>query len=177
MKRSSLKSTKTVAKSTEEAIFSILIFNIQGKEYAFPVTCIQEIINYASYTELPLMSNSAHGVVSLRGTGVSVFDLYALLSTKSSENNKCSCIIILSLNDTHASDKKQILGVLVDSVSSVLEISLGQIEEAPHVGDKSRSSFFSGMIQVNGRFVLILNEKILFYRSQNVPLDPEKERA
>lgn len=160
MKRASLKSGKIEAQVVEHSTLSIIIFTVNGKEYAFPVKPIQEIVNCTGYSELPANTGSAHGVVSLRGVGVPVFDFNAMLTGKSSVIGKRSCIIIIDVNDN--ANKKQSLGLLVDSVSVVLEIENDKIEDAPRVGDKSSADVFSKMVQLDGKFILILNESKLY---------------
>lgn len=175
MKRPTLRSKKSIQQMQEQTTLSILIFSVNGKEYAFPVKPIQEIINCTGYTELPPVSNSADGVVGLRGVGVPVFDMHSIISHKSSTINKRSCIIILDMSDPLIAGKKQNQGLLVESVSVVLEIEQRLIEEAPHSGDKGAPDLFSGMIQYNGKFILIINENKIFKgqndHSQSVNID------
>jgi purine-binding chemotaxis protein CheW len=163
VRRLSLRSNKTASQSVEQSTLSVLIFSVSGKEYALPVRSIQEIINCTGYTELPPVNNSAHGVVSLRGVGVPVFDLYSMINSKITNIGKRSCIIILDGADI-AKNKKQTTGLLVESVSVVLEIEKNQIEDAPQSGEKA--DIFSGMFQTNEKFILILNEKKLFGENQ-----------
>lgn len=162
MKRPSLKSGKIEAQNIEQATLSILIFTVNGKEYAFPVKPIQEIVNCAGYSELPANASSAHGVVSLRGVGVPVFDFNAMLAGKAANIGKRSCIIIIDVGDSSTTHKKQSLGLLVDSVSVVLEIEHDKVEEAPRIGEKNQADVFSRMIQLDGKFILILNETKLY---------------
>ena len=54
------------------------------------------------------------------------------------------------------------IGVVVDAVSEVLEISANEIEPSPTFGAKIRADFIKGMGKVNGNFVIILDvDKVL----------------
>lgn len=46
---------------------------------------------------------------------------------------------------------------VVDAVSEVLAIAAEEIEKAPRFGAKLRPDFFSGLGEVNGKCVIILN--------------------
>jgi len=65
-----------------------------------------------------------------------------------------TCIVVLEMND---GDFQQDIGIVVDSVSEVLEIPANMVEPAPTFGAKIRTDFIQGMGKVNDRFVIILN--------------------
>lgn len=162
MKRISLKAGKSETRTIENSMLSLLIFTVNGKEYAFSVKTIQEIVNCTGYSELPANASAAHGIISLRGNGVQVFDFNSIVSGVVSQIGKRSCIVIIDVEEVIVSGKLQRFGLLVDSVSFVLEIEREKVEAAPHVGEKSVTDIFSGMIQLDGRFFLILDEKRLY---------------
>jgi purine-binding chemotaxis protein CheW len=86
-------------------------------------------------------------------------DLSARFGRTASEVTRRSCIVIL---EVEASGEKQDVGVVVDSVSEVLEIPVAEIEPAPSFGARIRADFISGMGKVDGKFVIILNaERVL----------------
>lgn len=179
MKRSKLKLGKIEAVATEHSTLSILIFTVNGKEYAFPVEPIQEIVNCTGYSELPANASSAHGVISLRGVGVPVFDFSAMLAGTHSAIGKRSCIIIIEVKDVNVSHQTHTLGLLVDSVSVVLEIECDKVEDAPRIGEESAEDIFKQMIQINGSFILILNEEKLYsslkFKTKNIENDNLKK--
>jgi purine-binding chemotaxis protein CheW len=56
----------------------------------------------------------------------------------------------------------QDIGVMVDAVSEVIEISHNDIEPAPAFGAQIRADFIQGMGKINGDFVIILQvDKVL----------------
>ncbi|MGZ3790438.1 MAG: chemotaxis protein CheW [Bacteriovorax sp.] len=173
MKKTGIKLGKVATQIIEHSSSSLLIFTVNGKEYAFPVKSIQEIINCTGYSELPANTTSAHGVVSLRGVGVPVFDFNAMLYGAASAIGKRSCIVIVEV-ETAASGKKHCFGLLVDSVSVVREIEHDKVEDTPHLGEKSDNDVFSGMIQLEGQFILILNEEKLYSRLESKSSGMEK---
>lgn len=65
-----------------------------------------------------------------------------------------SCIVIA---EVESDGDHQDLGMVVDSVSEVLEIPTSEIEPAPSFGAKIRSDFISGMGKVYAKFMILLS--------------------
>lgn len=148
----------TPAGSEEEAQY--LTFLLGGEMFAIGILAIKEIIEYGNITTVPMMPTFVRGVINVRGAVVPVVDLSARFGRKISEATRRSCIVIIEAN-TEAGDKQDV-GVMVDSVSAVMEIPRAEIEPAPSFGAKIRVDFISGMAKVNGKFVIVLNvERVL----------------
>ena len=54
-------------------------------------------------------------------------------------------------------DTRLDIGVVVDSVSQVIDIPADQIEPPPSFGTRLRLDFIKGMGKVDGQFVLVLD--------------------
>jgi len=136
-----------------------LTFLLGGEMFAIGILNIKEIIEYGNLTTVPMMPEFIRGVINLRGAVVPVVDLSARFGRRPSEITRRSCIVII---EVEAGGEKQDVGVVVDSVSEVLEIPPADIEPAPSFGAKIRADFISGMGKVGGRFVIILDvDKVL----------------
>lgn len=131
-----------------------LTFLIGGEMFAISILGIKEIIEYGNLTTVPMMPEFIRGVINLRGAVVPVVDLSARFGRTVSEVTRRSCIVII---EVEADEEKQDVGVVVDSVSEVLEIPAAEIEPPPSFGARIRADFISGMGKVNGQFVIILN--------------------
>jgi len=136
-----------------------LTFLLGGEMFAIGILNIKEIIEYGSLTEVPMMPSFIRGVINLRGSVVPVIDLAARFGGHATETSRRTCIVIIEL--VHEEEHHDI-GVVVDAVSEVLEVSSADIEPAPSFGAKIRADFVSGMGKVAGKFVIILNvDKVL----------------
>ena len=122
--------------------------------FAISILGIKEIIEYGNLTTVPMMPDFIRGVINLRGAVVPVVDMSARFGRTASEVTRRSCIVII---EVETDEEKQDVGVVVDSVSEVLEIPAAEIEPAPSFGARIRADFISGMGKVNGKFVIILN--------------------
>lgn len=152
-------SNQTASPGNEEEA-QYLTFLLGGEMFAIGILAIKEIIEYGNITTVPMMPNFVRGVINVRGAVVPVVDLSARFGRKVSEVTRRSCIVIIEAN-TEAGDKQDV-GVMVDSVSAVMEIPRAEIEPAPSFGAKIRVDFINGMAKVDGKFVIVLNvEKVL----------------
>jgi purine-binding chemotaxis protein CheW len=131
-----------------------LTFMLGGEMFAIGILRIKEIIEYGSLTTVPMMPAFIRGVINLRGAVVPVVDLSARFGRRASEVTRRSCIVIVEASN---GEERQDIGVVVDSVSEVLEIPGTEIEPAPSFGARIRTDFIDGMGKVGGKFVIILH--------------------
>jgi purine-binding chemotaxis protein CheW len=149
----SAKQDVIAARDPEDSLL-YLTFVLSGEMYAIGILSVKEIIEYGNLTQVPMMPDFIRGVVNLRGAVVPVVDLSARFGRPPSEITRRSCIVIIEVG---TESERQDVGVVVDSVSEVLEIPGSEIEPAPSFGARIRVDFIRGMGKVNGRFVIILD--------------------
>ena len=131
-----------------------LTFTLAGEMFAIGILAIKEIIEYGHLTEVPMMPASVRGVINLRGAVVPVVDLQARFGRPASAVTKRTCIVIVETGDA---DDGQVIGVVVDAVSEVLELPASDIEPPPSFGSAIRGDFVRGMAKVRGKFVIVLD--------------------
>jgi purine-binding chemotaxis protein CheW len=136
-----------------------LTFILKEAMYAIGILHIKEILEYSNVTPVPMMPNFIKGVINLRGAVVPVIDLSARFGSNQSSIVKRTCIVII---EVQSEEGMQDIGVVVDAVSEVIEISRTNIEPAPAFGAQIRADFIQGMGKINGDFVIILQvDKVL----------------
>lgn len=131
-----------------------LTFALGSEMYAVETLSVKEIIEYGQVTEVPMMPPSIRGVINLRGAVVPVIDMKARFGNDETRITRRTCIVITELAE---GEERQVIGIVVDAVSEVLEIPAGDIEAAPMFGARIRTDFISGMGKVGGRFVILLD--------------------
>ncbi len=131
-----------------------LTFSAGGQMYGIGILAIKEIIQYGGISTVPLVPEFISGVINLRGSVVPVVDLAARFSGQPTRPTGRSCIIIVEAQEE---DEIQDVGVVVDSVSGVLDFLPADIEPAPAFGTHIKAEFISGMGRVNGHFIMLLN--------------------
>lgn len=150
-------STETTVASpsgtTQAIVLQYLTFSLGDEVFAMDIRTVREIIQYGTVTVVPLMPAFVRGVINLRGAVVPVIDLKARFRRDRSSVGKKTCVIIF---DSNYEGEKVQLGLMVDAVSEVIDISSAQIEPPPQFGSTIQRDFISGMGRVNGAFVVII---------------------
>ena len=132
--------------------------------YGLAVSQTREILDKVTVTKVPRSSAELLGVINLRGQVVPVIDLrlkLKLASTGVKSHN--SCIIIAEVDidsDLH------IVGIQVDEVREVLELSADMIEPAPRLGSCINTRFIKGMGKIGEHFLVLLDINRLFNETE-----------
>jgi purine-binding chemotaxis protein CheW len=162
-----VQNSKTAAGKTAVAVAAAeiaqyLTFQLSGEMYAVGILNVKEIIEYGQLTEIPMMPAFIRGVINLRGSVVPVIDLSARFGGQQTSASRRTCIVIIEIGDGTEDNARHDIGVVVDAVSEVLEVSSADIEPAPSFGAKIRADFIDGMGKIGGKFVIILDiQKVL----------------
>lgn len=141
----------TVAEGDEHPY---LTFRLREETFAIGILAIKEIIEYGSFTPVPMMPRCVRGVINLRGHVVPVIDLSVRFGREETVPNRRTCVVIVEVGPA---GERQDLGVLVDAVNQVVELPARDIEPAPGFGSKVRAEFIAGMGKLNGELVIILD--------------------
>lgn len=154
-----MKPATTPSAAPRQEPTQYLTFSSGSETFAIGILGVKEIIEYAGVTDVPMMSECIRGVINLRGAVVTVMDLAARFGRPRAEIGKRSCVIIVELEEA---GEQHVVGILVDSVSAVLEIAPEDIEPPPGFGARIRTDFIAGMGKVNDRFVILLDVARVF---------------
>lgn len=147
-------SNGTTARKGRPQESQYLTFLLRNEMFAIGILNVKEILEYGMLTSVPMMPDFIRGVINLRGSVVPVVDLGARFGGKPCDIGKRTCIVIMEVS---SEDGHQDIGVVVDSVSAVLDIPAGDIEPAPAFGARIRADFIDAMGKIDGKFVIILN--------------------
>jgi purine-binding chemotaxis protein CheW len=132
-----------------------LTFVLAGEDYGFEILKVREINGMMSITPVPGMPNYVNGVINLRGKVIPVVDLRLKFGMPSTEQTSETCIIVVDV-------RGNLMGVVVDCVSEVLDIHGEEIEDAPNVGVAVTNSFILGMAKAKGSVKILLDvDKVL----------------
>lgn len=148
-------SAELTAVAAQEEEHQYLTFFLQGEMYAFGILHVKEILEYGNVTKVPMMPDFIQGVINLRGEVVPVINLSRRFNFASSDLTKRTCIVIV---EVEVEQKFQVIGVMVDSVSEVIELQPENIRATPDFGVKIRTDFIRGMGKLDENFVIILAE-------------------
>jgi len=132
-----------------------LTFPLGEEEYGIDILKVQEIRGYEQPTRIANAPSFIKGVVNLRGVIVPIVDMRLKFGLGSAEYNDFTVVIILNLG-------ARVVGMVVDSVSDVMELSPEQIRDTPEIDSVVDSSYITGLGTLNDRMlILIAIEKLM----------------
>lgn len=137
----------------KEDALQYLTFSLGDEVFAMDIRSVREIIQHGAMTVVPLMPEFVRGIINLRGAVVPVIDLQSRFGRAKAQVGKKTCVIIF---DVGAEGDKVELGLLVDSVSEVIDIAPSQIEPPPQFGTSIQRDFIRGLGKVGSEFIVIL---------------------
>ncbi|GKS92570.1 MULTISPECIES: chemotaxis protein CheW [unclassified Acidovorax] len=148
-----------VMEKTNEATVSgareYLTFRLDQEEYGIDILKVQEIRGYEPPTRIANAPDFIKGVTNLRGTIVPIVDMRLKFSCSKAEYNSFTVVIILNL-------RNRVVGIVVDSVSDVMELNSDQIRVAPEVESTIDTNCIVGLGSVGERMLILLDiEKLM----------------
>ncbi|MDR1607969.1 MAG: chemotaxis protein CheW [Deltaproteobacteria bacterium] len=130
-----------------------LTFSLASEEYGIGILKVREIIGMMPIRTVPQTPGFVKGVINLRGKVIPVVDLRLKFSMSEVEYTERTSIIVV---DVAAEAEKFIhIGIVVDSVSEVVNIKADDIEAAPAFGSQLNTEYILGMAKI-GKGVKIL---------------------
>jgi purine-binding chemotaxis protein CheW len=150
---------ETETKSAKKEHY-ILIY-LGEETFAINVKYVLRVLAATSFTKVPRGPDFLKGVTNFNGSVLPVVDTYRKFQFLQKEKPKGSHPLILVLN-LEAGGKKTNLGLLVDDSNNVFEVSDKEIKPYPATGNKFDVEYIDGVIERNGKFILMLNPEKLF---------------
>ncbi len=137
----------------------ILIY-LGGELFVINVKYVLRVLPATSFTKVPQGPAFLKGVTNFNGSVLPVVDPYRKFEfLQKQKSSKKPLILVLNL---HAGGKNINLGLLVDDSNNVFEVSEEEIKPYPAAGSKFNVEYIDGVIERDGRFILILNPEKLF---------------
>lgn len=131
-----------------------LTFKLADEEYGIGILKVKEIIGMVPITSVPETPEFVKGVINLRGKVIPVIDLRLKFGMDEIEYSERTCIIVVEIVDQ---GRRVLIGIVVDSVSEVLNIKGSEIEETPVFGTKLNTDYILGMAKMEGGVKILLD--------------------
>ncbi len=153
----------------EKVANQFLTFSLGGEVLGMEIRFIREILQYGGITEVPLTPAAVRGVMNLRGAVIPVIDLAVRFGRPSAPVDRRTCIVILEVEE---GESTTVMGIVVDYVREVLDISDTEIEPPPTFGNTLRTDFIRGVGKIGRRFVLLLDVERVLSAEELASSDP-----
>ena len=131
-----------------------LTFTLADETYGIGILKVKEIIGMMPITSVPRTPDFVKGVINLRGKVIPVIDLRLKFSMDSIPYSDRTCIIVVEIDSESGT---LLIGIVVDAVSEVLNITQEEIEDTPAFGTKLDIDYILGMAKIEGSVKILLN--------------------
>jgi len=127
---------------------------LDNESYGVAVLKVREIIRMQKITTVPQMPEFVKGVINLRGRVIPIIDLRVKFGLKA-EFAERTCIVVVQVK-VSATQNVQ-MGLIVDSVEEVVNLSGTEIEPTPDFGTRIDTGYILGMAKVKGAVKTLLD--------------------
>jgi len=145
--------------ANDTQVEQFLTFELAGEAYGVEILKVQEIRGWEPVRAIPNTPEFIKGALNLRGSIVPIVDLRERFGMESTEYSPITVVIVLCVESSQGSN---VMGIVADAVSDVLDIKLDSIKESPKLGSKIDTRYMRGMFVGKEQMVMLLDvDKLL----------------
>lgn len=127
-----------------------LTFVLGSENYALDIMTVKEIRGYEAVTKIANAPPYLKGVLNLRGDIVPIVDLRIKFNVGQASYNEFTIVIMLIVD-------QRIVGIVVDEVSDVIKVNVGDIKPPPEFGAAFDSAYLHGLASINDDMIILVN--------------------
>ncbi|OQW94142.1 MAG: hypothetical protein BWK79_07345 [Beggiatoa sp. IS2] len=131
-----------------------LTFVLATEEYAIDILRVQEIKGWCKVTPIPNTPTYICGVINLRGAIVPIIDLRLRFHLERLEYGPMTVVVVVKVL---SGTRERIMGIVVDAVSDVYDVSENEIKPPPDFGSIISIEFVKGLATVDDKMVIVLD--------------------
>jgi purine-binding chemotaxis protein CheW len=151
---STAKAAAGADKSAGGASDQYLTFMLAGEEYGVDILRVQEIKGWDKVTRIPQTPEYVLGVINLRGAVVPILDLRRRFALETTEFGPKTVVIVVRVDG--ARDERTV-GMVVDAVSEVYNVDLGDTKPPPDVCGSVDTIFVKALATVEDKMLILLD--------------------
>ena len=140
---------KTDEQKGSDKTSQFVSFTVGKEEYGVHIEDVQEVVRMPEITHLPQTDSFIKGVINLRGNIIPVIDMRERFKMAAKEYGETTRVIVVTIDD-------KLVGMVVDTVSQVLEISEDEISDPPDIINGLSREYIEGIGKVNDSMIIML---------------------
>lgn len=142
----------------------VVSFRLGTEEYGVDISQVQEIIRMVEITHVPRAPHFMEGVINLRGQLIPIIDLRTRFTMPRAGHTKSTRIVVTEIGNKR-------VGIVVDSVSEVINIPIDQVEDAPDMIAGVGTEYIQGVGKVNDRLIILLDLTMVMSGEEKAQLE------
>ncbi|EIC29526.1 MULTISPECIES: chemotaxis protein CheW [Methylomicrobium] len=127
-----------------------LAFKLGDEDYGIDILKVQEIRGYETVTKIANTPDFIKGVINLRGVIVPIVDMRIKFQLGNVEYNPFTVVIVLNVCG-------RVIGMVVDGVSDVIELTPEQIHSTPELGASIDTQYIIGLGSIDERMIILVD--------------------
>ena len=131
-----------------------LTFMLAGEEYGLDILNVQEIKGWEGATPIPNTPQHILGVINLRGTVAPIVDLRSCFHLEEADYGATTVVIMVK---AEGAKRDRVVGIVVDAVSEVYNVSMEDIEPPPPMGTVVSTEYIKGLATIGEKMIIVLN--------------------
>lgn len=154
-----MNSVVTQADGSSSPARQILTFRLGEETFGLDILRVKEIRGWSPVTRVPQAPPQVLGVLNLRGAIVPIIDLRVRFALPSAEFTPVTVIIVISVRMQDGSAKE--CGLVVDSVSDVVDLTEGMRREAPQLAGSASVDYIESLATIDDGMLILLDADAL----------------
>lgn len=146
----------------------ILTFEVLGEDYGIDIEHVREIRGWASVRSVPGAADFVLGILRLRGSVIPIVDLRRRLGLGQSVCDNRTVVIIVALGHGRTVNN---VGLVVDSVSDVVDLSRGRLVDSPELGTPAQKALAREVGLLDDRMYLLIDLERIFDQKELAALE------
>src|SRR5579883_1581634 len=155
---------------TSGEVVQVVSFRLGNEEYGVDISQVQEIIRMVEITHVPRAPKFMEGVINLRGQLIPIIDLRTRFGMQKIDATKSTRIIVTEIGNKR-------VGIVVDSVSEVLNIPIENVEDAPEMIAGVGTEYIQGVGKMGDRLIIMLDLTMVISGEEKRELDQIGDQA
>lgn len=148
-----------------------LMFFLNNEYYGIPIGIVNEVIEVMKTTPIHCAPEFIKGVINLRGKIIPIMDLRLKFNMQERAYDELTCIIIFSIP---LNGQNRFMGIIVDKVAEVVNISQENIELPPQYGQEYDNDFLTGLAKIKDKVVMLLDIETIVNHQEKINLIKDK---
>lgn len=142
----------------------VLIFKINGEEFAIDIMQVERILGFIEPVKVPESPDFIKGVIKYQEKVIPVMDLCKRLNLSETTIKDDPKIVVVKYDSRS-------IGMIVDMVSEVIDIEDENIDNTPDIVRGVSNEYINGMIKINERIIIFINTEKILTKEQAVKLE------
>ena len=127
-----------------------LTFRLEEEVFGTNVMRVQQVLREIEVLPVVDAPHYVTGIIRLRGQSVSVIDARTRFGLPSRQSTPMTRIMVIEA-------RRQIIGILVDSVANIVDIEISEVETAPDSGSEDTACYIDGVVNRDDKLLILVD--------------------